>query len=184
MPGRVVCHDGLGGLVERGHRGGKPKPPAPSFGEVPGNMSENAEVRRALEAWTPRSVRVGEDFPAAGNPEEYGEDTPERMVLEFLSGWQAQDYGRTAALLASAWGDRRALPATMRKRYRERVLRGFELVCCENKAAAITEVTIALHLEGGDAREPHATFRMIRETEEGQPVVRGRGGRSFVIGAP
>ena len=172
------------GLVERGHRDRKPEPPSPSFGEVFGKMSEDAEVRRALDAWKPRSVRVGVDFPASGNPEEYGVDTPERVVVEFLSGWQARNYGRMAALMASAWGDRRALPATLRNRYRERVLRGFELVSCEDKAAAVTEVTIALHLEGGVAGVPDATFRMICETEEGQPMVRGRGGRWFVISAP
>lgn len=164
-------------LVEHGHRDGKPQKPSPGFGELLHTMSELAEVREALEAWRPREIRVGIDIPVTGSPDDYNEGTPERVVVEFLTLWMERNYGKMATLMASTWGERRKLAGTMRSLHHGRLLRGFELVSCQDTSPAITEVEIKLRLDlaGAIPEPPLKKIRVIWETEDGRPAVRGRG---------
>ena len=72
----------------------------PGWKDLFRHIRENEAERRRLEAWTPRSVRIGDAIPASGDLDLYAQGTPERALAEFLASWRAGNYGRMAGATA------------------------------------------------------------------------------------
>jgi hypothetical protein len=165
--------------AEGGKLAEPPKEPEKGLLQV---LSEAAEQQRKLnedrarlDAWCPRSIRVGEDVLKSGEPKAFAEGTPERKLVEFLTYWKARNYGRMAQCFArmlktSVNKD----AAKVRTNYQSKKLQSFELLAIDDKAAAVTEITVRLWYEEDQATECDVTFRILNEDAEANPAARDK----------
>lgn len=136
-------------------------------------MDETERVKRSLVAWRPRDLLVGRDFPASGGPEEYIEGSPERRLVEYLGYWIKGNYGHMAACV-HPWTSNRPKDAAsvVKRNFTGRKLLSYELQSISDMAAAATEIEIALAIDKSGVVETETlSFRMIRQSEDGRPVV-------------
>lgn len=169
--------------AERGQLAAPPPEKPPTWRELLARVQENEVVKQQLDAWRPRDVQVGRDVPAAGTPETYPEGTPERALVEFLTGWTRRNYGAMSSGAAMWATPPNKKPMRLREQYEHAQLRHFALEDVRDEAAAITVIDVALTCEqsGQEVTRQH-TVRMIHEDERGDPVLAGTpGGRWRVV---
>ena len=158
-----------------------PQPPEKpiTWSQVIKQINENEVESRKLQEWKPRVVKLGEDIPATGGPDNYEKGTPERKLVEFLSNWKnaKPDY-RTMAdcVLLNSVDNKNAIPARIRKIYNSKHLQSFEFTGIRDTAAARTVIQANLvYEEFGNQVEKAVEFIMINNGSHGKPAVRGPG---------
>lgn len=75
--------------AERGLLGPQPEEKPKTWKEIFAQIKENEEEKRRMQAWEPRSLQLGADVPATGDPHHFEEGTPERKLAEYLTYWKA-----------------------------------------------------------------------------------------------
>lgn len=73
-----------------------PEEPEPTVTKILEQEQQIQKIRKQGEDWEPRDIKVGQDVPATGKPEDFGEGTPERGLVEFLYWWKKGNYGYMA----------------------------------------------------------------------------------------
>jgi len=167
--------------VERGQTQKPPDPPKKTLREIAQQLKENAEEKKRISVWSPRHIKVGEEIPSSGDPEEYGEGTPEQKVVEFLHNWSKANYGRMALCLPHDEREHLNKAAgRLREYYKDKVLQQFELLQVTDNAAAVTAVQVRLlYEEDGNTVERIVDVRLLTEDSVGRPVARGKQGSSW-----
>ncbi len=117
-------------------------------------------------------------------PADYDEGTPERLLVTFLTGWQARSYGQMARCLPGIrdqhYVNRKA--GDLRERYAWRPLRSFELIAVRDEALAVTVITARLVIEEGSSdQDVTRDFQLINEDAAGNATVRGKPGSWWVL---
>jgi hypothetical protein len=106
------------------------------------------EQSRMMERWKPRALQVGIDCPVSGAPTEYGEGTPERRVVEFLSYLgERKNYGSLAECFAPKIGPEitiKKLAGDYRKRFSNTNVSGFTINAITDVGPAISTVRLAI----------------------------------------
>lgn len=162
-----------------------PKPET-TLDEIAQTLQEHAEWKdsfdKHLENWKPRIINFGKDFPQTGNTENYGVDTPERKIVEFLHLWKKKNYGHMARCVWSLF-QRKDLAKRVRKTYGDYELKSFELVEVIDEAPSISEVIVQLKYELKDKIVANQVkFRLtINEAEDGRIRMRGMSGATWGI---
>jgi hypothetical protein len=160
-------------------------PPAtvPGWKDVIRQLRENAADTARLEAWRPRDVRPGRDLPVVGAPEEYPGGTPERRLVEFLTAWQARNFGHMAQCLSYRLERNiNRLAGQLREHYENKDLRAFALLEVSDEAPAITIIKARLICgEGGRERDLVTAFRLICEDTMGQAAARGKPAAAWAV---
>ncbi len=148
-------------------------------------LRENADNQRRLDEWVARSLTVGSDIPSSGGPDEYGEVTPERAVVEFLTAWRSRNYGAMAGLLSAMRKRGESvgkLAGSMRRAYEGRLLQTYQLLTVDDRAAGMTVVTVRTsYVEDADSKAEVTDFRLVYEDAEGNPVIRGKAGGGWKV---
>jgi len=165
--------------VEQGKTGPQLPNPKPNWGEIFKQLQDNTDIRTRLDEWNPRKMRPGEDFQESGKPENYGEGTPERALVEFLVFWQRRNYGRMAyyppfsSYHPKHEHGKRA--QQFREHYDGRELTGFSLLDVRDAASALTVIQVRLTLlQAEKVSEQTVNFRLVYEMESGATVPRGK----------
>jgi hypothetical protein len=141
-------------------------------------MQEIQNQRQHMEKWGKRELAVGESIPAKGEIGDYGEDTPEKVVIEFLYYLLKSNYGNMAKLISQHWNkDKSAgsVAGELREIFERKKLIDFELVKIHDNAPAISEVEVLLTFERSErtAFEYQHKIRVNYEDENGDTVPRG-----------
>lgn len=70
-----------------------PEKPQPTIAENLRTIGEISIDRFKIDQWTPRGITPGVNVPISGEPTDYEEGSPERILVEFLSAWKKRNYG-------------------------------------------------------------------------------------------
>ena len=169
--------------IRQGKKHPKEKEPEPSFIEVLKSYAKTQEQKKKLEAWKPRDLTPGKDFPEAGLPEDYENKSPEYTLSLFLHYWEKSNYGKIASLiktLVDAPLSKRA--GEIREQFQGKILTGFKLVKINDLAAAMTEISLELDIQYEERRiTKEIGVRIINEDQNGNPVIRGESGGNWLI---
>ena len=132
---------------------------------------ETQDTKEAIDAWEPRDVIVGREIPASGTLGEYDEGTPERTVVDFLSFWADENYGKMATSLITSDGETEH-PGDLRREFEHLEVRSFELVDIDEKAPAQRTITVALEVERfGKSISAEESVVVTRVGVDGRPAV-------------
>jgi hypothetical protein len=144
----------------------EPKPETTRLKDILGSLQRTNEVKKVLNIWQPRTLQIGSDLPAFGQPEEYDEDTPERALAEFLSFWVQQNYGYMAKLISPRL---QVSPKDVRLIYEDKHLESFEILSVTDQGASLTRINVKLIFE----REKEYEFIVGYVNDEGKSAVMG-----------
>lgn len=157
-----------------------PPTPEESAEQLEKGLEGLQEIKRQQEfqdAWKPREITVGKDIPVKGDISEYGEDTPEKAVMEFLTYLTANNYGKLARIIEynRNYNTVGKMAGKLRELFAGLKLIDYKLVTVNDNASAISVIETVLEFERGDGKQvsDNRTFRLIYQDEEGNTVTRG-----------
>ena len=141
------------------------------------NHKRNEDISRRVEAWRPRNIVIGVDIPFKGNESDYENSTPEIEAIRFATYWQKKNYGNIARQIHQFSKNKEHIP-TEAKRMREilsnKILHDYSLKKIEDKAPAISEVTLNVEFEcETELKNKDITLRFSCEGENGRPGMFG-----------
>lgn len=143
---------------------------------------DNAEDKKRLEEWKPRTIRIGIDIPNTGSPESFQDGTPEHKLAEYMSYWQARNYGRMAQSLYLYGTPPNKAPLEVRENYATKKLKTFEFIDVSDEAAAVTIIKTKLVYEQDKYEiERVVDFRLISKGPADSVAIRGKPNSSWVI---
>lgn len=154
----------------------EPEPEAePTLREIVDQIQENKAARERIEQWRPRDLVVGRDLPESGSTVEYGESTPERILVEYLELWHKRNYGHMASHLGFPFFDAEGTtPQRVREALDDCRLESFRLIQISDEAPAVTEITVHLKIRRGETLEQASkTFRLVFWGPDNIVVTRG-----------
>ncbi len=164
-----------------------PKPPEKpiTLSQVITQFINDEAEKLKLQEWKPRVIKLGQNIPATGGPDDYEKGTPERKLAEFLSDWKKArpDY-RTMAdcILLNSGDNKNAMPARIREIYNSKHLQSFEFNGIRDTAAARTVIqTNLVYEEFGNQVGKTVEFIMMNYGADGKPAVRGPGSCWFIL---
>jgi len=136
-----------------------------------------------IAEWKPRAIKLGQDIPAIGNPDEYEIGTPERRFVEFLAYWKAKNYGYMAKYVPKKPSNNAEVsPGDIRKRYDQNHLLSFELEGVCDTAPARSVIKAKLVYEWYDrAIEKSFDFILMNYNDSWNPEVRGIPGSNWFV---
>jgi hypothetical protein len=160
-----------------------PPAPTPGWKDIARQVRENAQEKARLAAWQPRDIQPGRDIPESGAPGTYAQGTAERRLVEFLTAWQARNYGRMAQCLSFRLErNMNRLAGQLREHYEHKRLHAYTLVTVTDTAPAIALIeTRLVYDEGGTEREHVMEFRLIHEDAAGRGATPGKVGASWGV---
>jgi hypothetical protein len=170
--------------AERGQHEAPPPKPELTLRETLTGLVESARRYKAVQdaaardaEWQPRSVRVGVEIPRNGEPEEYGEDTPERKLAEYFAYWGKRNYGHMARCIGDLWGPpRNKAAAAVREEFRDKKLVSYQFLELKQQAHSLVVLTVGIQFEvNGSIADLKHEFRMVYEGEDGMPALPGLG---------
>jgi hypothetical protein len=152
-----------------------PDTPPPSWKGIFRQLSKQADFKKRLGEWRPRTLYIGIGVPPTGDPEEFQEGTPERKLAEYLIYWRTRNYGHMAKCLSIKSGySANKLPKAIREIYESNKLSSFAFLSINDQAAALTKIeTQIVYLQGGIPVERTVQFILKCEDLEGHGAVRG-----------
>ena len=121
--------------------------------EVLSDFSDTQRQKKLIESWKPRSKENVTYLPYIGKAEELPLNTPERAVAEFIENWITRRYGLLAESLVYFVDKSKGRKAGLAKEdFGRHIPLAYKIVSIEDKAAAITLVTVELEFESGDQK--------------------------------
>ena len=165
--------------VEQGGIIAPPPKAERSWIDIIRQIQDTNDSKARMEIWTARDVRLKRDFPETGEPDAYGEGSPERTLVEFLTAWRAGNYGRMTLYPPFSphhpphKNGKRA--GQFREHYVSKPLHSFSLLEVRDSAPALTIIT--LKISTGDHAQPREEvidFRLIYEDSSGHGVPRSK----------
>ncbi len=145
--------------------------------QVAEHAKDKADHEAHMSAFAERHLVVGVDIPASGEPEAYGEGTPERRLAEFFAWWRERRYDRMGEMMS--FMDKKYAgktpAANMSERFRKKQLASFAMVEVVDESPAISQITArVVYTEEGQEIEKTYAFRLVYEDAAGAALVRGR----------
>lgn len=160
----------------------KEKTPWETILEAVQQYTQTKEEEAQIRAWKPRSIKPGQDIPSTGNPDVYGDGTPERRLARFLSCWKAKNYGYMAKCIPLKPGSANISPLSVRKIYDQNHLQSFELEGVCDTATARTVIKVKLFYESyGRTTERPFEFFLINYDDSWKPATRGNPGSNWYV---
>ena len=169
--------------IKHGKKHPKEKESEPSLIEVLKSFAKTQEQKRKLEAWKPRVITPVKDFPEAGLPEDYENNSPEHTLSLFLDYWTKTNYGKMASLIKT-FGD---VPLSkkageIRENFKGKILTGFKFLKINDLAAAMTEISLVLNIQYKEKEiAKEISVKIINENQDDKPVIRGEPGGNWLI---
>ena len=137
---------------------------------------ENKRQREFMNSWKPRELTVGVDIPVNGSLTEFGDDTPEKAIVEYISYIKVGNYGNLAKMTTNYNRDLTfgKLAGRLRQLFKNKKLVSYELVKVTDISSAMSVIKTKLLFEINDKQiEDNREFRLIYVDENDEPVARG-----------
>jgi len=148
-------------------------------------LIENENAKAQLNAWKPRDIKLGQNIPITGGPDDYEMGTPEQKLTIFLSQWMKSkpNYRTMADCIVSDSSDNpKELPKRIREIYDSKHLKSFEFTEIQDTASATSIIQVRLNYEeSGEQREKQVKFVMNSINSRGEPEVKGTRGSNWFI---
>jgi hypothetical protein len=148
----------------------EPKPsktPIQQMREIGATMIETERLKRATAAFKPRTLWEDGGIPRTGAPEDYGQGTPERALVQFLTWWQASNYGKMATAITTI-GRHATKPADLRTWFEGKELRGFEITNVVDAAIARSVVSVRVNVKSQRQEwEADVDVALVKKLESG-----------------
>lgn len=157
--------------------------PEPSLGEALKGLIRTREFRQRIEEWAPRPVIDERICVSAEVESSLNSGEPEAALVAFLQAWKARNYGRMAQMTHYT----QQLPVNqrageIRERMRELVLIDAAITRIEDKAAAMTEISVDLNFRDGEQEFINDyVFRMLCYDKEDSPAIHGDDGAQWRV---
>jgi hypothetical protein len=164
-----------------------PKPPEDpiSWKQVIKQINENKLDELKLLEWKPRVIKIGQDTPATGGPEEYDAGTPERKLAEFLSLWKKTkpNFRAMADCIVLDSNDRaKEMPRRIEHIYSAKHLSQFKFNEISDIAPATTIVRATLAYEENGAQVIKSVqFIMNKRNQIAGPETMSEAGENWYI---
>ncbi|TAK20657.1 MAG: hypothetical protein EPO26_16650 [Chloroflexota bacterium] len=145
--------------------------PGPGVGLAPAGRSTSSLTSAVLPTPVAPGGRAPEPAFPSVNLAATRDGSAERAVAEFLSGWQATDFGRMAAAAAPSWRTGRGDPTrAIAQQFTGRQLLGADMGPIESARQDIAEVPVTIWTTGPDGRieERRLVAVAVPETPDGQ----------------
>ncbi len=145
----------------------EPPQQAASWKEVIRGLAKNAEDKKALAAWRPRTVTPADDG--------FRDEDAYILSNRFLEAWQRRNFGGMVQYLSQLVrdGSDRGMAGEVRELYADHLLSEYRINQLDFVAAAHCRISAEIVVNG----DPRAVvLRWIREDEGGRPVIDGRPG--------
>ena len=170
--------------VEKGEVTPPPQTPEPTLQENLRTIQEVIQSSARLKSWEPRGLIPGENIPASGTPDEYEDDSPEQVLIEFLSAWKSRNYGKMSQYLTHS--DRKyygqGLPRKVRQHYEIMSLVSYQIIEFVTDAANVAIIRAKIvWTQNGTEKELTHDFNMLFEDGNGKPSTRGTISHKWVI---
>jgi hypothetical protein len=124
-----------------------------SWRKVLKSFSDTQRQKKLIENWTPRSSENITYLPFVGKAEELPLNTPERAVAEFIENWITRRYGLLSESLVYFVDKHKGKKAGLAKKdFGNHTPSSYKLISIEDRAAAITLVTVELKFEDNNQR--------------------------------
>lgn len=137
-----------------------------TLSEIIVELAESQENIQKLRSWEPRQIIIGNDHPKKGKPEDYEDNTPERMLVIFLDSWKQNNYGFMANCYAPMFNKK---PFEIRQEYSDKILLDYELISIKDKASSVADIRVKAKLKIGDIVKSEVyKFRLILNTTNGE----------------
>jgi hypothetical protein len=168
-----AVRDWAGALAD-GRATPKPKEKV-SWSQLLQQVAENARLRKALDAWRPRESTTLGYLPSSGPSGSLPENTPERVVAEFMEDWCSGRYGLMADMLLDFLDNPRGKKAGRAKQdFGVCKPIAFRIIGVTDEAATISEVETEIVIQGKDGVSTvNVSVRVIYNDAENRPVMRG-----------
>jgi hypothetical protein len=155
--------------AEKGLLGEQPQKTPPSWSEIFKQINKNAENQKALDSWKPRDLKLGEDLPVQGLPEDYRENTPERRLAEFMFYWSKKNYGFMVNCLSKMFHEEmKDTIIRVKDIYKDKDFVSFEILSTEDVAAAVSVIKAKVVFKQKDKIiEKEHDFRIINTDSKG-----------------
>ena len=176
--------------VGKGQTQEPPPEPKKTFADTLRQIRANNEFKAQLEAWRPRALQIGVEIPVSGQPEEYGEGTPERKLAEFFYYWGRRNYGYMARCMSPMAIDQPQSgkgAGEMRELYADKQLVSWTMLSLEDSAAAVSTAQVRMvYQQAGMAIDREIHIRLIYKDSNGKSLVRSMpdGNWGIVSGHP
>lgn len=169
--------------VEHGNTEPTPSARLPTFRENIRQIRELDRRRKLVDAWQPRKLQVGVDIPSTGDPTDYENKSPEKLVMRFLHLWKARNYGFMARLLSRKYGpEPKGAAARAREAYGEKTLEHFELIAVDDRAAGAANIQVQVRYdEHGRQIEKTGGFQLFCVDSSGEWAIQGLPDSSWEI---
>jgi hypothetical protein len=161
----------------------KEKTPLELILEAAQQYEQIKKEKAKIAEWKPRSLKVGQDIPAMGNPDGYEIGTPERRFIEFLVYWRAKNYGYMAECVSKKPGNNSDVsPGDIKKRYDQTDLQSFKLegVCDTASARSVIKAKLVYEWFGRIIEKPF-DFILMNYDDSWKPAVRGTPGSNWYV---
>ena len=124
-----------------------------SWRKVLKSFSDTQRQKKLIENWTPRSSENITYLPFVGKAEELPLNTPERAVAEFIENWITRRYGLLSESLVYFVDKPKGKKAGLAKKdFGNHTPLSYKLISIEDRAAAITLLTVELKFEDNNQR--------------------------------
>lgn len=172
--------------AESGKLTAQSEPPAPTLSESLQQIQRTIKDVNMRRAWQPRDIVIGVTMPESGVPDDYDIESPERILIEFLSFWKARNYGKMAQHLTHKYkkyyGNK--LPKKVSDYYKKRQLISYRIVEFESGSDGVNTSVIKVELaytEDGQDKKIIKDVILLSEDDLGKTSMRGKEGHRWVI---
>jgi len=145
---------------------------------------EQTKKEQAIIAeWKPRSLKLGQDLPATGNPDEYEIGSPERRLIEFFFWWKAKNYGYMSECILKKLGNNaEGSLSDIRKRFDQNHLQSYQLdeICDTASPRSLIKAKLILKWYGRII-EKSFDFILMNYDESLEPAMRGTPGSKWYV---
>jgi hypothetical protein len=147
-------------------------------------IKENQDEIERMKQWKPRTIEIGTNMLATGEPEDFAVDAPECTLAQFFGYWKRRNYGYMARCLGYNFTKHTAKPAVeVKQEYSSKNLVQYHWIAITDIAHSVTEIeTVVVYQEESQERTKTINFRLINEDDNGKSVARGNPrGKWFIL---
>lgn len=169
--------------AERNQLEAPPPIPEKTWKELLQDLRNLDQDKKAIAEWKSREIKVGITIPECGEIGDYGENTPEQKLVEFLQYWKTNNYGYMAKCISKQFGfPDKELPRNIRIEYDGKRLQSWKLKEVMDEAPAITVISVeATYEENGLTKTKIVQARLICEDDNNFGIIRGKPGSRWAL---
>ncbi|MFA0846884.1 MAG: YecA family protein [Methanobacterium formicicum] len=164
-----------------------PEPQEPLTVEKIVEWNETRNLRDKLfKEWENRHLKVNEDFPENCTPDDFEEELPEKVLVEFFEYWKVSNFGKMVEKLHYRFFDNdtpgKQVFELKTGIFKGKKIKNYSVLNIDDDSVMISDIKVNLTIIKDDEEISETIdFRMIYEREDGEIELRGMKNGSWKI---